>query len=633
MGPRGTSIAQHTEDAMLNEVRMKMGEARAEREGVEQRQAIEMQTEAHFIKAKARDKRKEAREIEAEQRQRREDTEKRQARQKFAALQRSHTTDLEERVETLRDMGPLATGGAFTNRYKRDVTRKNRARNDARKKHARASSRLDAYSNSDDEPIAAEDSVPIVLKYYLEQLHAASVALPLLRSMWETPELLLAALHDMAKQSGLRDDESDEESGGEQRTEHVETLRDMGPLATAGAFTNRYKRDATRKNRARNDARKKHARASSRRDAYSNSDDEPIAAEESVPIEPWESEHSESWESVLSKPWPSGQGVYANLVWRLFVEPFKARDALQVQQLIVGKLVNDMKRLKKSVLPYAKDQGKILMQVSEEVDRVLRFVEMNTEHTSMVYTWQNVTWTLKRATENALHINSVTEFGYNGSTLDEGVLEELSYEAEDLGSYPDDELFTPEDAAGILEWRASDLNYQEILSSSSPEDALQAEKAVGELFTYGTNYNVTLPMFKCKANVRKLDAMTPEVAHRCYVVLHTDDFSAEADANIAEFKKLLASEIPGVREIKVRALGEIDSVNVIKVSLEFGGSGEVEDLFTYVTVPLAYAGPLATGGDDEPVNLLSVQTKGAGMICVIDHRFLVGEVLDAISDA
>lgn len=452
----------------------------------------------------------------------------------------------------------MDTGGAFTNRYKRDVTRKHRARNNARKRHARANHRSDSDSSSVYEPMAAEESVPVVFTHYLEQLHAASVALPLLTSMWETPRIFLAALHGIAEHSS-QDEESDEES------------------------------------------------------------------------------EEESWESVLSKPWPSGQGVYANLVESLFLEPFKARDAFEVQEIILEKLVKDMKHFKKSVLPYVKYRGKILKQVSDEVDRVLRFVDMNRRHfedTSVLYPWQTELRPLEKATEDALHINSVTEFAYNGSTLTKDEFEELSDEADHLNKWPDLKLFTPEDAGGILKCELSDLNYEEILKRSSPEDALKAELAVSELFAHGTNYKLTLEnQIKCKANVRKLEAMTPEVAHRCYVALDMDDMSAEADANIAEFKKLLASEIPGVSEIGVEAIGEVDSVNVISVTLEFGGSGEAQDLFTYVTVPFADEGPLATGGDDQPVNLLSVRKKGPGETQEMDLSYLVAEVLDGIADA
>jgi hypothetical protein len=430
----------------------------------------------------------------------------------------------------------MATGGAFTN------------------------TRTDSDSSSDYEPLPAEESVPVVFKHDLEQLHAASVALPLLTSMWETPRLLLDALHGIAEHSGPQDDESDEESR--------------------------------------------------------------------------ESEHSESWESVLSPPWPPEQGVYAKLVESLFLEPFKARDAFEVQEVILEKLVKDMKHLKKSVLPYVKDRGKILMQVSGEVDRVLRFVDMNRRHfedTSMLYPWQTEMGALEKATEDALGINSDTEFAYNGSMLTNDEFEGLSDEADYLNKYPDDRLFTPEDAVGILKWAASDLNYRDILFRSSPEDALRSELAVNELFTRGTNYPLELDTFYCEANVRKLEAMTAEAAHRCYVALHTNNMSAEANANIDEFQELLGAQIPGVSEIAVEALSGVDSVNVIHVILEFGGLGEVQDLYTYVTLPLAYAGPLATGGDDQPVNLLSVRKKGPGETHMTDHRYLVAEALDAIS--
>jgi hypothetical protein len=152
-----------------------------------------------------------------------------------------------------------------------------------------------------------------------------------------------------------------------------------------------------------------------------------------------------------------------------------------------------MRNIKEYVLPYAKDsEHHILNSVSMEVDQVERFLESNTEHTSRFYDWKQVLMRLKRVTEEAIHLNSVAEFEYNGKKLKEGVLENLSDEAEDLGSYPDDELFTPKNAIGILEWRGSDLNYEEILSSALPEDTLRSQHSVDKLFSHGINYNLSI---------------------------------------------------------------------------------------------------------------------------------------------
>jgi hypothetical protein len=268
-----------------------------------------------------------------------------------------------------------------------------------------------------------------------------------------------------------------------------------------------------------------------------------------------------------------------------------------------------------------------------EVDQVERFLESNTEHTSRFYDWKQVLMRLERATEEAIHLNSVAEFKYNGNTLEEGVLENLSEEAEDLGQYPDEELFTPKNAVRILTWRGSDLNYEQILSSALPEDTLHSQDSVDELFSGGTNYDLTLQIFKCKANVQRLNAtraMRPTMAYRCYDILHSNDFSKEADTYLAEFKNVLMSKLPNVRKIGVCSLGEVHGLNVIKLSLEFVGLGEVKDLYTYMTIPLRHAENSREPIRVVDVNLLSVLKQGAGMVRLLDDTFLVAEVLDAI---
>jgi hypothetical protein len=267
------------------------------------------------------------------------------------------------------------------------------------------------------------------------------------------------------------------------------------------------------------------------------------------------------------------------------------------------------------------------------VDRVELFMAGNTEHTSGVYDWNQVLMGLKIVTENAItiHINHSTEFGYNNNTLQEGVLEKLSNDAEDLGSYPDEERFTPSDAVRILEWRGSDLGYEEILASSSPAETLHSQHSVDGLFSAGTNYDLTLPIFKCKANVQRLHAMEQTMASECYDILHFDDFSKEADVYLAEFKNVLMSNLPGVCKIGVRSLDEVHGLNVIKLSLEFVGLGEVQDLYTYMTIPLRHAAKSREPIHVMDVNLLSVRKQGAGMVRMLDDNFLVDGVLGAVT--
>jgi hypothetical protein len=453
--------------------------------------------------------------------------------------------------QMLLNMGPLATGGAFTNQYRGDVIRKSRARNDKKKESVRTR-QLHDHSYRMDEPIEMEDSVPIVLDHYLKQLHAACVALPLLNSMRDTPEVFLTALHEIA-------------------VKYTEQL---------------------------------------------------------------ESESSKSWASVLSSASVLQGSPYKNLVNQLFIIPFKSRDAFQIQEVILGKLSHDMMNIKNYVLPYAKDsEHHTLKRVSVEVDRVELFMAGNTEHTSGVYNWNQVLMGLKIVTENAItiHINHSTEFGYNNNTLQEGVLEKLSNDAEDLGSYPDEERFTPSDAVRILEWRGSDLGYEEILASSSPAETLHSQHSVDELFSTGTNYDLTLPIFKCKVNVQRLRAMGHTMASKCYDILHFGDFTEEADVYLAEFKNVLMSNLPGVCKIGVRSLNEVHGLNVIKLSLEFVGLGEVQDLYTYMTIPLRDAAKSREPIYVMDVNLLSVRKQGAGMVRMLDDNFLVDGVLGAVT--
>jgi hypothetical protein len=510
--------------------------------------------------------------------------------------------------QMLSNMGMLSTGGHFKNQYKGDVIRKRRDRNDKKKNSARTR-QLDNYSDSMDEPIKIEESVPIVLEHYLKQLHAACVALPLLKSMWETPEVFLAVLHDIAVNTAVYDQSDDEQ---QTESEHSESEH----------------------------SESEHSESEHSESEHSESEHSESEHSESKNSE---SKNSESWASVLSSASVLQGSPYTNLVNQLFMTPFKSHDAFQIQQSMADKLSHDMRNIKEYVLPYAKDsEHHILNSVSTEVDQVERFLESNTEHTSRFYDWKQVLVRLERVTQDAIHSNSVAEFKYNDKMLKEGVLENLSGEAEDLGSYPDDELLTPKNAVGILEWRCSDLNYEEILSRASPEDTLRSQHSVDELFSDGINYNLTLPIFECKANVRTLNpAMTPTMGELfvspsmvwgCYDILHSNDFSKEADEYLAEFKNVLMSKLPNVRKIGVCSLGEVHGLKVIKLSLEFVGLGEVQDLYTYMTIPLRHAANSREPIRVVDVNLLSVLKQGAGMVRMMDDTFLVEEVLDAIQN-
>ena len=454
----------------------------------------------------------------------------------------------------LSNMGMMATGGPFQNKYKSDVIRKSRARNTQKKKSAETRQLYD-YAYSDDEPIDIKDSIPIVLKHYLEELHAASVALPLLKSMRDTPEVLLATLHELAGGMCQRGDDESE-------------------------------------------------------------------------LEP-----SESWASLLSSASVLQRSPYKDLVDQLFMTPFTSYDSFQIQDVIAAKLSDDIRIFKNYILPYTKDsEHETLKRVSMEVDQVERFLETNTEYTSRFYDWKQVMMGLERVTEDAMHLNSVAEFEYNDKTLEEGVLEQLGGDAEDLGSYPDEVRFTPSNARRILDWRGSDLGYEEMLTTSSPAETLNSQHSVDGLFSTGTNYNLTLPIFKCKANVQMLDGMGPKLAYRCYDILQFNDFSEEADAYLAEFKNVLMSNLPDVCKIGVCPVRGVRGVNVIKLCMEFVGLGEVQDLYTYMTIPSRPAANSREPMRVIDVHLLSVLKQGAGMVRMLDESFFVEEVLDAFPD-
>jgi hypothetical protein len=128
-----------------------------------------------------------------------------------------------------------------------------------------------------------------------------------------------------------------------------------------------------------------------------------------------------------------------------------------------------------------------------------------------------------------------------------------------------------------------------------------------------------------------MGAMRPAMAYRCYDILHSNDFSKEADTYLAEFKNVLISKLSNVRKIGVCSLGEVHGLNVIKLSLEFVGLGEVKDLYTYMTIPLRHAENSREPIRVVDVNLLSVLKQGAGMVQMLDDTFLVEGVLDAIA--
>jgi hypothetical protein len=313
--------------------------------------------------------------------------------------------------------------------------------------------------------------------------------------------------------------------------------------------------------------------------------------------------------------------------------PFTSYDSFQIQDVIAAKLSDDIRIFKNYILPYTKDsEHETLKRVSMEVDQVERFLETNTEYTSRFYDWKQVMMELERVTEDAMHLNSVAEFEYNGKTLEEGVLEQLGGDAEDLGSYPDEVRFTPSNARRILDWRGSDLGYEEMLTTSSPAETLNSQHSVDGLFSTGTNYNLTLPIFKCKANVQMLDGMGPKLAYRCYDILQFNDFSEEADAYLAEFKNVLMSNLPDVCKIGVCPVRGVRGVNVIKLSMEFVGLGEVQDLYTYMTIPSRPAANSREPMRVIDVHLLSVLKQGAGMVRMLDESFFVEEVLDAFPD-
>ena len=454
------------------------------------------------------------------------------------------------------NMGPLSTGGPFKNQYTSDIIRKSRARNDKKKESARIR-QLHDDSYSMDDHMEIEDSVPIVLEHYLKQIHAACIALPLLKCMYDSPEVLVTTLHEIAVQEGKwRDDE-----------QHTE---------------------------------------------------------------PSESESSESWAYVLSSASALRGSPYKNLVDQLFITPFRSRDAFQIQNIMAGKLLYDMGKFK-NVLPYTKDSDHALKHISMEVDQVEQFMEINTEYTSHFYDWKRVLAGLEKVTQYAIYLNDETEFEYNGNTLEAGVLEAFSDDAEDLGSYPDVDAFTPSDAFSILQWRCSDLDYFEILGNSLPAEILHSQHLVDGLFSTGTNHDLTLKSFKCKANVQTLYEMDATMAYRCYDILHLNDWTEEADAYLAEFKNVLMSHLPGVCEIEVSSLGEVHGLNVIKLTLKFVGLGEVKDLHTYMTISPQHAANYRKPIHMIDVNLLLVRTQGAGMIQWADDNYFVEEVLDALS--
>ena len=87
---------------------------------------------------------------------------------------------------------PIYTGGHFEHTESRRIAR---ARNTRRQKNASQKNRDWDYSF---ETIPLTDSVPEIFDHYLKQICAGCVALKHIKSMWDSPDILLAALHKIA---------------------------------------------------------------------------------------------------------------------------------------------------------------------------------------------------------------------------------------------------------------------------------------------------------------------------------------------------------------------------------------------------------------------------------------------------
>ena len=260
--------------------------------------------------------------------------------------------------------------------------------------------------------------LPLVLEHYLEQIHAACIALHTLQYMSDTPEALLTALHGIADGIAVEvPDFSDEHSNSG--------------------------------------------------DEHSNSGDEPYT--EPRESEPWESKHYESWKSVLSNESVSQIGPYTPSIQKLFIIPFHQHDAFKIQNILSKQLFNDVKNIKQYVLPYAKDsEHDALKRVSIELHKVEEFLWRNTGQKSVIYDWREVTMNLKGAIVYAINTNSEIGFECNDKTTPKEVFHWLLNEAVFLDENQKNDIYTPTDPVQILQWPPFDLMYEQKMQNYPP---------------------------------------------------------------------------------------------------------------------------------------------------------------------
>jgi hypothetical protein len=444
------------------------------------------------------------------------------------------------------DLSVFATGGKF-NKFPGDMVRKSRARNTRKKANA-----LENLRNSYYQPFSApiDQCTEVCFKHSLEQLKAACDILPVIASMYNTPEGFRVALLVV-----------------------VEKYLDL-----YGAFQ------------------------------MPEDNEYHMYLEEEISEE--KEQHGNrnlnlsKWKSLLSKKDVMG-GPYADVFDQLFMTPFKSHQAFALQDTIASKLLNEISEFKEYILPYVQDSpDSILHKVCEEADKILKFFDDSTSFDSKMYDWAAITSKFHQVLIEAVGHNSRSEvtFIYNGHPVPDEAKNVLLNQTENLWNYPDDDCFTPNEIFKLSEWYGGQGSYEETLCSSSPETALESSKSVDDLFAGGKNYFIQLPMVNCTANLTMIPSVRKEFAQEIYKILAEDDRTEGADALIADFKKVLMIAYPRIDSIGISLVEGVLGFDAIKLHFIFTGIGEMKNLFTFLILPLSIqqnAITVATDSDDQ----------------------------------
>jgi hypothetical protein len=508
------------------------------------------------------------------------------------------TVDVKDREDALQTTNtsvpglyPLYTGGHYEYMANRRISR---ARNTRRQKNASQNS----YSDFTMELV---ESVPEIFDHYLSQICAGCVALKHIKSMWDSPDIFLAALNTIAAW-------------------------------------------------------------------YTGGGGDPIS--------------EDTWDSVLSDKFVLSGSPYTRLVNKLFLYPFKHKDAYMMQSVIAKKLINDIDTFCSQIFPYVHDNAdKTLRTLLIEADKFKLFEEKNNLYDSNLYEWGSLTYNLHKVATlvTVIKKNDVSMFAYGPSRLsnDEDPSVWFSGEVEHLNCWPDDASFTPDTPESIISWAGFSGNY-ELTLRCTPTEALAGEKTAEMIFDRGTSYELRMPWFACTANLQQIGAIDGTMAWECYNICADNVWTEEADTSLDYLKEAVKRTFPGIDSVGLQEIGNVDGADILKLHMTFAGVGGLHNLFTYLvithdvkdredallttntSVPGLY--PLYTGGHYEymanhrisrarntrrqknasqnsvagvkqhhTASLLSIQLKSRGEVAGIDDRFLVGEVRTRIA--